>query len=375
MMRSFLANSIAVGFASMRAGAASVTTTLADVIVPEIFTQYVQQLTEEKSRLIASGAIARDSQMDTLLAGGGATFNLPSWFDLANDDDNISGDDDDDRFVTGGAKNSKPKKTRAGKEVAVRLSRNQSWAAADLTVDLAGADPMASIASRVAAYWTRRLQKAFVSVAQGVFAHNAAAPGADKDHVQNDMIIDLKPTPATGAPTAAEQFSASALIDALTTMGDSADQLTMIMVHSVVYSRMQKNNLITFIPDARGEITIPTFLGREVIVDDGVPFDAASGKYDTWLFGAGAFRLGVGSPKVPTETERLPSSGNGGGSEVLYNRHEWLIHPTGYAYVGAVSTGGPANTVLAAAASWKRVYAERKQIKMACLRSKEKTTA
>jgi hypothetical protein len=34
---------------------------------------------------------------------------------------------------------------------------------------------------------------------------------------------------------------------------------------------MQKNNLIDFIPDAEGHINIPTFLGRRVIVDDGMP--------------------------------------------------------------------------------------------------------
>ena len=41
-----------------------------------------------------------------------------------------------------------------------------------LATALAGADPMQSIASRVSDYWVRRLQRAFVAVAQGVFATN-----------------------------------------------------------------------------------------------------------------------------------------------------------------------------------------------------------
>jgi anti-sigma factor RsiW len=120
-------------------------------------------------------------------------------------------------------------------------------------------------------------------------------------------------------------------------------------------------------------VNIPTFLGRRVVVDDGMP--AASNIYETWLFGSGALRLGAGAPKVPTETDRLPSAGNGGGQEVLYDRVEWAIHPVGHAYVGTAPNGGPDNTAtannLAAAASWSRRFPERKQIKIARLITRE----
>ena len=136
---------------------------------------------------------------------------------------------------------------------------------------------------------------------------------------------------------------------------------------------MQKNNLIDFIPDARGEIEIPTFLGREVIVDDGLP--STGNVYDTWLFGMGATMLGMGTPKVPVEVERKPGAGNGGGQEVLYMRNEWLMHPTGHAYVGTSPNGGPTNAAtsnnLADAGSWARRYPERKQIKFARLVTRE----
>jgi hypothetical protein len=152
-------------------------------------------------------------------------------------------------------------------------------------------------------------------------------------------------------------------------MGD----LTAVLVHSVVFNRMQKNNLIDFIPDSRGEISIPTFLGREVIVDDALP--NATNIYDTWLFGAGAIRLGASSPKVPTEVFRHPQAGNGGGQEVLFSRVEWSIHPRGHAYVGTAPDGGPGNGAganqLAAAGSWNRVYGERKQVKFARLVTRE----
>jgi len=72
--------------------AAGPATQISDVIVPEIFTPYMQTLTEEKSRLVQSGLLARSPAIDVLLAGGGLTFQVPSFNDLDNDADRISTD-------------------------------------------------------------------------------------------------------------------------------------------------------------------------------------------------------------------------------------------------------------------------------------------
>lgn len=350
--------------------AAGPLTQVADVVVPEIFTTYVQQLTEEKARLVQSGALARDALLDQLLGGGGLTFNVPSFRDLDNDADNVSTDDVADivNAAFGGAGHparldSVPLKIETDQEIAVRLSRNNSWSSADLAAALAGQDPMGAIAARVAFYWTRRLQAVFIATWNGVIADNVANDAGD---YQNDIsgvaFID-----------GVTNFSAEAFLDAAVTMGDSMEDLTLVMVHSVVMNRMQKNNLIDFIPDARGEVQIPTFLGREVIVDDGLP--NAGGVFDTWLFGSGATRLGVSSPRVPTEVDREPQAGNGGGQEILFSRVQWAQHPVGHAYTGTSPNGGPGNGAgandLQNAGSWNRVFPDRKQVKFARLVTRE----
>lgn len=341
-------------------------TAVTNVVVPSIFTPYVQQLTEEKSRLIQSGALMREGVLDGLLAGGGLTFSVPSWRDLANDADNVS---TDTVYDYDGGDNSTPKNTSADKEIAVRLSRNQSWAAADLAGSLAGSDPMNSIAQRVSDYWARRLQAAFVATVKGVFADNDATPSGS-EHTQYDLTNDIKGSSYSAGVT---DFSAEAFIDTALLMGDSMEALGILMVHSVVYARMQKNNLIDFIPDARGEINIPTFLGRQVVVDDGMY--ASTGIYHSYLFGSGAVKLGVGTPPNATETDRMPNAGNGGGQDVLHSRVEWCIHPVGHKYAGTSPSGGPGNGTsaneLAHADSWVRVYPERKQIKIARLITRE----
>lgn len=335
---------------------------IADVIVPEIFTGYSQQITEQKSRLIQSGAIVRDSMLDGLLVGAGLTFNVPSWEDLANDEDNVSSDDD--------TVESAPRNTGTGKEIAVRLSRNNSWSSMALAAVLAGADPVASITNRVGYYWTRRLQSAAIAAIRGVFANNAlASPGGGA--TQNDLTNDVSGSSYTAGTT---DFNANAFIDTILTIGDSEEDLRLVMVHSVVHARMKKNNLIDFIPDSDGVVRFSSYQGKPIIVDDGMPF--SGGIYETWVFGEGALRLGVGSPAVPTEVKRDPARGNGGGQETLFNRVEWLLHPTGHKFaVASPASGGPNNTAasgnLAHSASWQRVFPERKQIKMARLITRE----
>jgi len=366
------------------------TTQITDIIVPEIFTPYIQQMTEEKSRLVQSGVLARNALMDQLLAGGGLTFNVPSFLDLDNDADNVSTDDIATlikAFATGAPAtwtnisgavtltDSLPNKIGTSQEIAVRLNRNNSWSSMDLAAQLAGSDPMDAIASRVANYWIRRLQAAFIATIQGI----------SKDNGVNDSGDYANDVASTTFVDGVTNFSAESYLDTKLTMGDSQDQLGACMVHSVVYNRMQKNNLIDFIPDARGEVQIPVFLGAEVVVDDGMPNGTGvvrgdgtagnAGTYETWLFGAGAVQFGIGSPKVPTETNRQPQAGNGGGQDVLFSRVEWGIHPVGHAYVGTAPAGGPSNAAssnqLNIATSWNRVYPERKQIKFARLITRE----
>ena len=335
---------------------------LSDVIVPPIFSPIVQLMTEEKSRLIRSGAVVRDAVLDADLAGAGVTFNEPSYKDLDNDAENISSDDP--------AAFSTPNKIGTLTEIQVRLSRNNSWSSMDLTADISGNDPMNAIANRVSDYWKRREQAAFVATMNGVFANNATA--TDAYHTQNDMTVNVSGSSFTLGTT---NFTAEAFIDATLTLGDSMSDLSMLMVHSIVYARMLKNNLIDFIQDSiNGQaIRIPTFLGRELIVDDGVPF--TGGVFETWMFGRGAIRNGRGAPKVPTEVHRVPGAGNGSGQDILHNRVEWCLAPAGYAYIGAAPNGGPSNAAttnnLAAAGSWRRVFPERKQIKIARLITRE----
>lgn len=346
--------------------AAGPITQIADVVVPEIFSPYRQQITEEKSALISSGALIRNAEMDSRLAGGGLTFTAPSWDDLDNDADRVSTDTADIDF-SGGTTPPDPAKIESLSEIMVRLSRNQSWSASRLSAALAGSDPMTAVADRVGAYWARRLQVAFIATWTGVFADNTA----------NDSGDYTNNVSAASYAKGVTDFSAEVFTDTLITLGDSLHDLSMIMVHSGVYGRMLKNNLIDFVTDSTNPdaTRISVFQGHRIVIDDGMPVNGSV--YESWLFGAGATEFGVGSPAGPsTEVQRYPGAGNGGGQDVLYDRVEWSLHPRGHAFVAASpANGGPTNAAttnnLGAAASWNRVFTERKQIKVARLITRE----
>jgi len=185
------------------------------------------------------------------------------------------------------------------------------------------------------------------------------------------MILDIG-TDATGSATAAELISAEAILDAAQTMGDASDALDTIIMHSVVYNRLAKQNLIDFIPDSEGRVRFPTYLGYRVVKDDGVKTISGTNrtKYFTYLVGRNAICWSEAptSPSPNIEVDRKPDQGNGFGGDILYSRRQFVLHPYGVKWTDTSVVGEfPTNAELATAANWDRVFAERKQINIAFL--------
>lgn len=331
------------------------TTRISDVITPEVFVPYMLKETMVKSQIFNSGILRQDATLSSFLSGGGQTVNVPFWKDLDDTDTaNISSDDPAEEAVTD--------KITASKDVAIRHNRNKSWSDADLTTELAGDDPMKRIGSRVVAWWEREFNRVLVSVLRGLVADNIASNSSD---FVNDIGTD-----AVGAPAAGELISADAIIDTAQTMGDASEVLDTIIMHSIIYSRLAKQNLIDFIPDSRGEVRFPTYLGYRIVKSDRVPAIAGANrtKYHTYLIGRDAFGWAEVPPSVPVETFRHPSKGNGGGVEELWTRRQFAIHPYGIKWTSASMAGAsPTDAELRDAANWTRVYPERKQINLAVL--------
>lgn len=330
-------------------------TRISDVIVPENFVPYMQVNTKVKNAMFESGILRSDAVLSNFLSGGGQTVNVPFWKDLDDTDTaNISTDDP--------AVEADTDKIAAGKDIAIRHNRNKGWSSANLVSELAGDDPMKAIGNRVTDWWKREFQRVLVATLRGVFIDNAAANSGD---MINDIASD-----SASAITDAERISAEAVLDTKQTMGDAAETLTTIIMHSVVNNRLAKQDLIDFIPDSEGKRTIPTYLGYRVIVDDRCPAIAGSNrtKYHSFLLGTDALGWAEVPPAIPVETDRKPSQGRGAGVEELWTRRQFCMHPYGIKWTSSsMADFSPTDAELILAANWQRVYPERKQINMACL--------
>ncbi len=98
---------------------------------------------------------------------------------------------------------------------------------------------------------------------QGIFATALAAT----------HVIDIAIEDGDNALDA-NLIGSDAVIDVQNLLGDHWLAITAMAMHSKPFSRLQKLNLIEFLPLAQQNIEVPMFLGRRVIVDDGMPVAA-----------------------------------------------------------------------------------------------------
>lgn len=331
------------------------TVQLADIIDVKVFQDLPAVNSPEKTAFYQSGIVTRSALFDSLATAAGKTAELPFWKDI---DETVAPNLSTDNP----ANIASPSKIVQGEQISRKAFLNKGLSASDLASELAmGPRAMEHIRARVDTYWTRQWQRRLIASCNGVYADNVA-------NNAGDMVVNVA-VESTGAQTASTKFNRDSFTDAVYTMGDAGDSLRAIAVHSRVMAQMVKNDDIVYIPDSTGQLTIPTYMGLRVIVDDSMTVTAGSTsgfKYTSVLFGEGAFAYGDGAPLVPVEVERQEAQGNGAGVETLWTRKTWILHPSGYQNTGTPASFSFTPAELAADAAWSRVV-ERKNVPLAFL--------
>jgi|688.fasta_scaffold61047_4 hypothetical protein len=326
------------------------TVQLADIIDVTVFQDLPAVNSPEKTAFFQSGVVTRNTLLDSIATAAGKFAELPFWKDIdATVAPNLSNDNP--------ASLATPDKIVQGEQSARKAFLNKGLSATDLASEIAmGPRAMEHIRNRVDTYWMRQWQRRLIASCNGVLADNVASNGGD-------MVVNVA-VESTASQTATTRFNRDTFTDAVYTMGDAADGLRAIAVHSAVMKQMVKNDDIVYIPDSQGQLIIPTYMGLRVIVDDGLPVVAGttSGfKYTSVIFGEGAFGWGDGAPINPVEVDREAAQGNGAGIETLWTRKTWLLHPFGYKNTGTPAAVSFSLAELAAATTWERVI-ERKNV-------------
>jgi hypothetical protein len=292
-----------------------------------------------------------DPYFDSLAAGGGNVVDMPFWQDINPTRQIIV----DNAPLT-------VNKIAAMKDMARIQNDANAWSVNDLAQILSGDDPMGALVKLVGDYWIRVDQGLIVSSLKGIFA--SASMAGNKLSIAAQALADH---------TDATRLNGATFVDATLKLGDRADRLTAIAMHSATEAALRKQDLIDYIPDSEGKAQIKSFQGRRVIVDDGLPVrigDTDGQIYTTYLFGPGAFARGV----APLANEQLVGGHGTKGVEwgrapldsdtYFVNRRRFILHPRGVKFNSAAVAGtSPTNAELETASNWTRVF-ENKNVRI-----------
>jgi hypothetical protein len=326
-------------------------TGIADIIIPTVFEQYAIERTAELSRFGQCGIIESSPVFDELARGGGRTVEMPFWKDLSATRQILS----DSASLT-------VNKITSDKDIARIHNDAQSWSVNHLAKQIAGDDPMQRILDLVAEYWARTDEGLVVSCLKGIFA--AASMSGNLLAIHSETVA---------GQSASTRLNGATFVDATLKLGDAADRLSAVAMHSATEAALRKLDLIDFVPDSQGQAQIKTFQGRRVVVDDNLPTRAGTTDgvvYTTYLFGPGAFARGV-SPldSAPLQggigTEGVEMFRDALASDTgLINRRRYILHPRGVKFTSASVAGdSPTNAELETGANWTRVF-ENKNVRI-----------
>lgn len=331
-------------------------TQLADIITAPAFARYVDEEIAAHSQLILSG-IVQDNVLGYDVPENTRTVVIPFWPDLDASDDEIPSTAGDALTAA---------KVQASQDQGTTILRAKEWAWSQFTSMYGqniGGDPAEYLARKIGDWQVKREQATLLSILTGVFGRNAAkTPSVDVGD-SGDLIFDI-----TGASGNGAFLRRSTLTWAKQKLGTSRGSLVGIICPSIFATELKTLDPLNFKEaqyDAAGNlVSLANYDGLNIIEDDSLPYDPATGIVTAYLFGRGAIarqRLSVAYP-----LERYRNSEKS--LEFLIRRWRQLLHPRGYAWIGTATKETPSNTELATAANWKQVYATKncRFVKLAC---------
>lgn len=306
-------------------------TKIADILKPENWEAYQANPTAAKTAFWASGIIALVAGI--ILPSGGGTVNMPFFADLTGDEELLS----DSAPLTAG-------NITTSKDVAAVIGRGRAFGANDLAGVLSGADPIGAMMALLDGYQMRQSQAELINMLGGAFA--AASMSGNVSDISGNG------TEATRA------INQTTFIDACQLLGDAKDAVSAVAMHSAVEAYLAKQQMIVYETTADKSERIAMYMGKRVIVDDGLP--VGTGTYTTYVFGPGAIGYAqdaIGESDLESDRDILA------GDSVITYRRRFILHPRGIKWKGTPAGAFPSRAELAIGTNWERVY-ENKQIRI-----------
>lgn len=279
-------------------------THLSDLIVPEVFGNYVINQIIKTNRFVQSGILTPDPDLGPHLLEAGSRITIPFLNDLSGDPDNWT--DDTDIVVNS---------LTSGKQVGIKFYQTKAFGYTDLAKMISGAPVQETIGNRFAAFWQRADQKTLISVLQGTMA---------VDDVKNSKVYDQ-----TVISPSDPMFGAKGFTGAIGLMGDLQDTtFGAIAVNSPTYSLMKVQGLIETIQPQEGVTPFEAYNGLRIVLDDDIPVDLTDKTKpisSSFIFAPGAVHYSTNMQA--TQTFYLPLKN--GGTDSIIQKRVGTIHVAG----------------------------------------------
>lgn len=308
---------------------------------PQAFGAYVRRIPNvTRNELAKSGAVGTNEQARTALSSQtGSLYTRIPYFGRIDGSTSQNND---------GATNIKSTNTTTYEQGFITASRMDSWTERNFSTNItAGVDFMDNVAAQISDYKLEVKQTMLLKILEGIFSmktsgSTAAAKAADEfleKHV-HDITDREGDAGLVGATTLNEAIQQAC--------GDNKNIFKLIIMHSAVATHLENIKLLKYMTQTDGdgierELSLATWNGRTVLIDDNMPTEETEGteeaagftKYTSYILGTGSIILDDIGDSVPYEMNRDPKTN--GGEDTLYVRDRYICGVDGISFENPAS--------------------------------------
>ena len=369
---------------------------------PEAFGIYMENVPNlKRNELIKSRALKGNQQIKNMFSSQTGSYygRIPMYGNLGGAPVNYDG-----------STNITSTSTTTFEKGVVVYGRAKAWTEKDFSYDItSGVDFMSNVAQQVSEYWEAIDQDVLLSILKGIFSMT----GANNLKFVNGHTYDI--TAESGSDS---QGNLNNMVGPTTlnkaiqkAAGQNKGKFTIAIMHSEVSTNLENLRLLKYLTytDANGiqrDLSLATWNGRSVIIDDSMPVSEVDAEYEltsdvaidssktyytrsgsegsyeytpvttpdvddiatyyemvedaytaytTYVLGDGAFDYENIGAKVPYEMFRDPKTN--GGEDTLYTRQRKCLSPMGISFEIPNGMGmSPTNAQFETGANWTLVH-------------------
>ncbi len=324
---------------------------------PQAFGAYMKRIPNTtKNELAKSKAVGTNEQVKNVLSSQtGTLYARIPYFGRISGGTSQNND---------GATNINSTTTSTYEQGFVTASRMDAWTEKSFSKNITGGvDFMDNVAEQIAEYKMEVKQGILLAILKGIY--NMKITGTLVHEKAAKEFIDKHTYDITAETTGEDPglVKATTLNKAIQqASGDNKNIFKLVIMHSEVATNLENMKLLKYMTytDADGierELTLATWNGRTVLIDDNMPTEEVVEaentytKYTTYVLGENAIVLDEIGDAVPYEMSRDPKTN--GGQDTLYVRDRYICGVDGISFEKPASiTASATNTDLATGTNW-----------------------